>query len=232
MPSGVESGTESTLGRRDVPVPGPAIVLVEDEPITRTSLRRLLEGAGFEVRAEAGNAETAIEVSVRERPRLCLVDFYIPGGGLRVVREVSRRVPEALVVVLTASRNHDDLIDAIRAGASGYLVKSMDPTRIPHALRGVLAGEAAVPRFLVAELIRDLQTLGRHHVIAGRDGRTELTSREWEILELMCDGLSGPSIAARLKLSPVTVRRHSAETVRKLGVRDREEAIALMQERS
>ena len=96
-------------------MPGPAIVLVEDEPITRTSLRRLLEGAGFEVRAEAGNAETAIEATVRERPRLCLVDFYIPGDGIRVVREVSRRVPEAAVVVLTASRDRDDLIDAIRA---------------------------------------------------------------------------------------------------------------------
>lgn len=209
---------------------GPAIVLVEDEPVTRTTLRGLLEGAGFEVTAEAGDAETAIEVSVRERPRLCLVDLNIPGGGIRVVREVSQRVPEALVVVLTASPDHRDLLDAIRAGASGYLLKSMNPNRIGHALRGELAGEAAIPRFLVAELVRDLQTLGRHRVIAGRHGRAELTSREWEILELMCDGLSGPSIAKRLKLSPVTVRRHTAETVRKLGVRDREEAIALMQE--
>lgn len=209
---------------------GPAIVLVEDEPVTRTTLRGLLEGAGFEVTAEAGDAETAIEVSVRERPRLCLVDLNIPGGGIRVVREVSQRVPEALVVVLTASPDHRDLLDAIRAGASGYLLKSMNPNRIGHALRGELAGEAAIPRFLVAELVRDLQTLGRHRVIAGRHGRAELTSREWEILELMCDGLSGPTIAKRLKLSPVTVRRHTAETVRKLGVRDREEAIALMQE--
>ena len=211
---------------------GPAVVLVEDEPVTRTSLRRLLESAGFEVRAEAADAQTAIELSVRKRPRLCLVDLNIPGGGIRVVREVSQRVPEAVVVVLTASEDRDDLIDAIRAGASGYLVKSMDPDRIAHALRGVLAGEAAIPRFLVAQLVRDLQTVGRHRVLAGRHGRAELTSREWEILELMCDGLSGPSIAERLKLSPVTVRRHSAETVRKLGVRNREEAIALMQERS
>ncbi len=211
---------------------GPAVVLVEDEPVTRTSLRRLLESAGFEVRAEAADAQTAIELSVRKRPRLCLVDLNIPGGGIRVVREVSQRVPGAVVVVLTASEDRDDLIDAIRAGASGYLVKSMDPDRIAHALRGVLAGEAAIPRFLVAQLVRDLQTVGRHRVLAGRRGRAELTSREWEILELMCDGLSGPTIAERLKLSPVTVRRHSAETVRKLGVRNREEAIALMQERS
>ena len=226
------SETESTLGQRDVPEPGPAIVLVDDEPLTRASLRELLEGAGFDVRAEAGDAETAIEACVRERPRLCLVDLYISGGGLRVVREVSQRVPEALVVVLAASPNPSDLMDAIRAGASGYLVKSMDPDRIAHALRGELAGEAAIPRVLVTELVRDLQTLGRHRVVAGKHGRVELTSREWEILELMCTGLSGPSIAERLVLSPVTVRRHSAEAVRKLGVRDRAEAIALLQERS
>ena len=84
---------------------GPAIVLVDDEPLTRASLRGLLEGAGFDVRAEAGDAETAIEACVRERPRLCLVDLNISGGGIRVVREVSQRVPEALVVVLAASPN-------------------------------------------------------------------------------------------------------------------------------
>ena len=228
---GVESETEPVLGQPKLPEPGPTIVLVDDEPLTRTSLRRLLEGGGFDVRAEAGDAETAIEACVRERPRLCLVDLYISGGGIRVVREVSQRVPEALVVVLAASPNPSDLMDAIRAGASGYLVKSMDPNRITHALRGELAGEAAIPRFLVTELIRDLQTLGRHRVVAGKNGRAELTSREWEILELMCTGLSGPRIAERLMLSPVTVRRHSAEAVRKLGVRDREEAIALLQDR-
>ena len=211
---------------------GPSIVLIDDEPVTRTALRRLLEGGGFEVRAEAADAEAAIEVTVRERPRICLVDLFMPGGGIRVVREISRRVPEAVVVVLTASEDRDDLVDAIRAGASGYLVKSMDPDRIAHALRGVLAGEAAIPRFLVAELVRDLQTLGRKRVIAGRNGRADLTCREWEILGLMCDGLSGPSIAERLYISPVTVRRHSAEAVRKLGVRNRQEAIALIQERS
>jgi DNA-binding NarL/FixJ family response regulator len=211
---------------------GPAIVLAEDEPVTRTALRRLLEGAGFEVTAEAGDADSAIESSLRERPQICLVDLFMPGGGIRVVREVSRRLPEASVVVLTASEDRDHMVDAIRAGASGYLVKSMDPNRIAHALRGVLAGEAAIPRFLMAALVRDLQTQGRKRLIAGRHGRADLTGREWEILGLMCDGLSGPSIAERLYISPVTVRRHSAEVVRKLGVRDRGEAVALVQEHS
>ena len=226
------AGCVRLVGGSSMTERGPTIVLAEDEPLTRTALRRLLERADFDVKGEAADAETAIEMCVRERPQLCLVDLYLSGGGIRIVREVTRRVPEALVVVLTASADRDDMVDAIRAGASGYLVKGMDPDRIGHALRGVLAGEAAIPRFLVAELVRDLQTLGRQRAFAGRNGRAELTSREWEIIGLMCDGLSGPSIAKRLYLSPVTVRRHSAEVVRKLGVRDRDEAIALVQEHS
>jgi DNA-binding NarL/FixJ family response regulator len=103
---------------------------------------------------------------------------------------------------------------------------------LPHALHGVLAGEAAIPRFLMTELVRDLQTQNRHRAVAGKHGRAELTSRELEILELMCAGLSGPDIAERLYLSPVTVRRHRAALVHKLGVRNREEAIALIQEHS
>lgn len=211
---------------------GPSIVLVGDEPVTRTEVLRLLERDGFDVTAEAADAESAIETIARERPRLCLVDLRVPGGGIRVVREASRRAPETLIVVLTDTADRADLLDAIHAGASGYLVKSMDPERLVHAMRGVLAGEAAIPRLLVAELVRDLQTVGRQHVVAGRNGRADLTSREWEILGLLCDGVSGPRIAERLYLSPVTVRRHSAEVVRKLGVRDRQEAIALLQERS
>ena len=207
----------------------PDIVLVEGEPLTRGSLRRLLEDADFEVTAEAGDAETAIDACLRERPALCLVDLAIPGGGIRVVREVSQRLTKTRVVVFSPTEDRDDMIDAIRAGASSYLVKSMDPERIPHALRGELAGEAAIPRLLVAELVNDLQTLGRHRSIAGRNGGTKLTAREWEILELLCAGIRGPDIAERLMLSPVTIRRHCAEAVRKLGVRDRDEAIALLQ---
>ena len=209
--------------------PRPRVVLIEREPLTRSCLRRLLDGAGFDVIAEEGDAETAIELCRRERPALCLVDPSIPGGGIRIVREISQRVREARVVVFSAVADPHEVIDAIRAGASGYLVRSMDPNRIPHALHGVLAGEAAIPRALMADLLNDLQTLGHHRSITGRNGGTRLTSREWEVLELMCEGVSGPAIAERLQLSPVTVRRHSAEVVRKLGVRDRDEAVSLLQ---
>jgi DNA-binding NarL/FixJ family response regulator len=206
-------------------------VLVEDEPVARTATRAILENDGFTVASEAGTADEGIEATLVERPDICLVDIGIPGGGTRVVREVSSRLPETVVVVLTASEQYDDLIDSIRAGAAGYLLKSMDPDRLTAALRGVLAGEAAIPRSLMAQLVSELQTGRQRRVIAGRRGRAELSGREWEVLELMCDGLSGPQIAERLSLSPVTIRRHTAEVVRKLGVTDRDAAVALVQAR-
>jgi DNA-binding NarL/FixJ family response regulator len=167
-------------------------------------------------------------VTMAVRPEICLVSVGVPGGGIRVAREVTARLPETVVVMLTASEDHDDLIDSIRAGASGYLLKSMNPDRITAALHGILAGEAAIPRSLMTHVVNELQTQGRRRVIAGRKGRAELSSREWEVLDLMCSGLAGPQIAERLGLSPVTVRRHAAAVVGKLGVADRAEAVALV----
>ena len=205
-------------------------MLVEDQPLVRMSVRRLLEASDFEVVAEASDAEGGIEAALREAPDLCLVEVEIPGGGITVTRQITRRLRETTVVMLTASSDRDDLIDSIRAGAAGYLLKGMDPERLQIALRGVLAGEAAIPRPLMAQLIEDLHTHGRRRTAIGKEGRTELTGREFEVLELMCDGLTNRLIADRLSISPVTVRRHSSEIVRKLGVRDREQAVALVRD--
>jgi DNA-binding NarL/FixJ family response regulator len=204
------------------------VVLVEDEPVARTATRAILEADAFEVTGEAATADDGLELTLREHPDVCLVDVGIPGGGIILAREVSARLRETAVVMLTASEDHDDLIDSIRAGAAGYLLKSMDPSRLTAALRGVLAGEAAIPRLLTAHLVSQLHTQGRHRVVVGENGRAELSSREWEVLELMCSGLTSSQIAERLVLSPVTIRRHTAEVVRKLGVADRESAIALV----
>jgi DNA-binding NarL/FixJ family response regulator len=205
------------------------VVLVEDEPVARTATRAILEADAFEVTGEAATADDGLELTLRERPDVCLVDVGIPGGGITVAREISARLRETAVVMLTASEDHDDLIDSIRAGATGYLLKSMDPSRLTAALRGVLAGEAAIPRSLTAHLVSQLHTQGRHRVVVGENGRAELSSREWEVLELMCEGLTNSQIAERLVLSPVTIRRHTAEVARKLGVVDRESAVGLVQ---
>jgi DNA-binding NarL/FixJ family response regulator len=210
----------------------PQVTLIEDEPVARASIRRVLERSGFSVEGEATAADEGIDLALRVRPEICLIDVSIPGGGIRAAREIARRLPETAVVMLSASSDHSDVADSIRAGAAGYLLKGMNPDRIAHALRGVLEGEAAIPRSLMAHLVKDLQTQGRRRLIAGRNGRAELTSREWEVLELMCDGLSGPEIAERLSISRVTVRRHASQVVKKLGVRDRAEAVALVQQRS
>lgn len=208
------------------------IVLVEDEELVRASVREILTEHGFTVLGEAASAGGGIEATLRERPRICLVDLRLDGGdGIEVARQVSREAPETAVVIFSASSRHEDLVEAIRAGAVGYLLKGMDPDRLAHALRGVVAGEAAIPRPLMAALVRELQTQGRRRVVIGLGSRVELTRREWEVLELLCDRLGTREIAEHLSIAPVTVRRHVSEIVRKLGVGDRAEAVALVEGR-
>ena len=193
------------------------------------STARLLEAGGFVVCAKAAESGTAIEAAEREGPDLCLLSGDLAGGTARTVREIATRLPAIPVVVLTAEATREELIDLIRAGAAGYLLKDMDPKRLPHALRGVLAGEASIPRKLVPDLLTALRTQDRRRSLLGKAGRVELTVREWESLELLCQGLDTAEIAERLYVSPVTVRRHLAAVARKLGVRSRAEVVALVE---
>lgn len=208
------------------------IALIEDEELVRTSVRQILDEHRFLVIAEAGSARAGAEAVRRERPEICLVDIGLPdAGGIELVRQLSAELPETAFVIFSASDRHEDLIGSIRAGAVGYLVKGMDPSRLAHALRGVVEGEAAIPRPLMAALVKELQTQGRRKAVIGLHSRIDLTRREWEVLELLCDGLDTGEIATQLSVSPVTVRRHVAEVVRKLGAKDRAEAIALVEGR-
>lgn len=212
-----------------------SVVLVEDEALARTSVRKMLERGGFAILAEADTAAEGIEATLRERPDICLVDVGLSRDdgidGIDVARRLTKSAPGIAVVMLSASDRHDDLIDAIRAGAVGYLLKGMDPGRLAAALRGVVDGEAAIPRPLMAHLVKELQTQGRRRTVIAKSGRVDLTSREWEVLDMLCEELSTAEIAERLSLSPVTVRRHLSETMRKLGARDRREAVALVEGR-
>lgn len=209
-----------------------SIVLIEDEDLVRAWVRPILEESGFDVVAEATGARAGIEAALREQPDLCLIDIGLPDeDGIAALRQLSRRMPETALVVFSASDGHDDLIEAIRAGAVGYLLKEMDPKRLTHALRGVVEGESAIPRPLMAALVKELQTHGRRKALIGLGSRVELTRRQWEVLEMMCEQLTTGEIAERLSVSPVTVRRHISEVVRKLGVADRDGAVALVEGR-
>jgi DNA-binding NarL/FixJ family response regulator len=196
-------------------------------------VREALEAdAGFEVCGEAPDAPGALELAARERPDLCLLDVHMPGSGIRAAHELATSLPDAAVVMLTVSRNDSDLFDALRVGAAGYLLKDTDPERLPHALRGVLAGEAALPRALVARVIDEFRSKGRRRLSLAGDRGRELTSREWEVLELMRQGLSTREIAERLVVAPVTVRRHVSAILKKLRVADRDAAVRLLEDGS
>lgn len=201
------------------------VLVADDHDPTRYDVRTALEGdVRFSVCAEAADAATAVEAAVRERPDLCLLDIRMPGGGVAAAWEISARLPEAKVVMLTVSQDDRDLFAALRAGASGYLLKEMDPALLPEALARVLRGEAALDSSLLARVVaefRDRSARRRRPVADASD--TRLTSREWQVLELLRQGLSTSEIARRLVLSPVTVRTHVNSILRKLRVSDRKE---------
>ncbi len=207
------------------------VVIADDHAAVRAGVRESVEDGGFEVCGEAADAHGTVELALAKRPDLCLLDVNMPGGGIRAARKITKALPECVVVMLTVSRDDADLFDSLRAGAAGYLLKDTDPARLPHALRGAMAGEAPVPRTLVSRLIDEFRTRGlrRRLPLRGRRGE-ELTSREWEVLDLMAEGLSTAEIAGRLFVSPVTVRRHISGLLEKLGAPDRETAVGLFRD--
>jgi DNA-binding NarL/FixJ family response regulator len=205
------------------------VLIADDHPPTRAGVRMALEDGGLEVCAEVASAGDAVNAAMAERPDVCLVDLGMPGNGLRAVSGISRQLPQTPVLVLTVSRNADDLFDALRAGAAGYLLKDMDPGDLVTAVRGALAGEAALPGFLAARLIDEFRHRGKGTSLTLKDNRrVELTPREWDVLELFADGLSTAEMARRLDLSQVTVRRHMSALLHKLEVTSREEARRLI----
>ncbi|MDP9232720.1 MAG: response regulator transcription factor [Actinomycetota bacterium] len=196
--------------------------------MTRVGVRLALERGGFEVCAEVEDGPSAVAAAESEQPDVCLLDIQMPGSGIRAAEAISAKVPDSAIVMLTVSRRDADLFDALRVGASGYLLKDTDPDRLPLALRGVLEGEAALPRHLVSLVIDEFRERGRRRPLLKRRG-VVLTDREWEVLELMSDGLTTFEIADRLFIEPVTVRTHVSAILKKLHVSSRKAALQLIE---
>ena len=204
------------------------MLIADDHPPTRAGVRLALERAGFIICGEAWTADRAVELAVQERPDVCLLDIHMPGSGIAAAGAIAERVPATSIVMLTVSQEDDDLFDALRAGASGYLLKTTNPDRLPHALQGVLRGEAALPRSLVSRVLAEFRRRQQPGRRAGEAGFGDLTSREWEVLELLAEGHTTAQIAAKLFVSSATVRTHIASTLRKLSAPDRQAAVALL----
>ena len=200
------------------------ILIADDHPLTREALASLLGQHGFDVVGQASDGEEAIEEAVRLRPRLVLLDLTMPGmdglGALPHIREAS---PESEVVVLTASGTEENLLEAIRAGAAGYLLKSEPPERI--AL------------FLAASRTARRRSRARSPAVCSTacvkvaDGwvpdevARKLSAREVEVLLLLDEHLGTDEIATRLYISEHTVRSHVKSLLRKLGVSSRRDAL-------
>jgi DNA-binding NarL/FixJ family response regulator len=207
--------------------PRPRVLIADDHAPTREEIRSILDAdGGFSVCGEVGDAAAAVEAAVRRRPDLCIIDVHMPGGGVAATREIALRLPKTKIVVLTISDDDDDFFAALQAGAVGYLLKESDGAAIPNALRAALAGEAAIPRALVARIVEKFRDpSSRRRVVISDAPGDPLTSREWQVLDQLRLGRSTREIARSLVLSETTVRSHIHAVLRKLHVRNREAAV-------
>ena len=214
------SGTEAVL----------RVAIVDDHPMYRMGLAvAIAEMAGIEVAGEAQSAGEIADLVASTRPDIVLLDVRLGDeSGLEVNRWLATHHPEVKVIMLTMSEDHDHALTALRDGASGYLVKGADPDRLEHALRAAAAGDVVLDHDM-AQAVTEL-ALARRRGPAGRPF-AELTQREYDILDLIAQGLDNQTIARRLVLSPKTVRNHVSNVFSKLNVADRSHAIVLGRER-
>jgi DNA-binding NarL/FixJ family response regulator len=210
------------------------VLVADDHAPTRDEVADLLEQDGrFRVVASVGDASAAVSAAIAKRPDLCLLDISMPGGGILAVWEISARLPNARIVMLTVSARDSDLFGALRAGAHGYLLKDTEPARLPQSLHDVMHGEAALDGALLMRVVEQFRdTRPRYRSLAAPDEERPLTTREWQVLELMRQGLTVTQIARELVVSPITVRRHASTVFAKLCVRNRDELLRLFGARS
>ena len=201
------------------------VMLVDDHALVRSAIRQALEGDDLHVVGEAATAEEAIALAPTLRPDLLLLDIDMPGmSGIEAVRELAPRLPETRIVMLTVSTDRRDLIDAMRHGASGYLTKDLTGEALLRAVRGIQRGDLPMSRAHAAQVVEHLQRTSRSGSAEDGDISARLSSREYEVLRLLADGMTDREIATGLAISPRTVESHVGSVLRKLGVRNRAEA--------
>jgi NarL family two-component system response regulator LiaR len=201
------------------------VIIADDDALARRVLRDALQADGVIVIADASDGREAVELTVHYKPDVVVMDVTMPRmDGLEATRTIVARVPEAKVVMLTATEDLELGLVALRAGAVGFLPKTSPPEALPQALRAARNGEAVFSRKMTMALV-DVVRRVRDDGAGLRPVRSPLTGREWEVLDLLCEGRSTDAIAGALFLSDETVRSHIKNILRKLGVRSRQEAV-------
>jgi DNA-binding NarL/FixJ family response regulator len=199
------------------------VVIADDQPMMRAGFKAVLEATGdIEVVGEAGDGEEAVRVATEQAPDVVLMDIRMPGvDGI----EATRRLPRQRVLILTTFGLDQYIIEALRAGASGFLLKDAPTQEVVAAVRAVAGGDAvlsaAVTRQLLDQVARRLPA-----AISRRPDKLEaLTEREQEVLRMLANGLSNAEIAEALVVSEATVKSHVSHILGKLGLRDRVQAV-------
>lgn len=200
-------------------------VVADDDPLARRAIRTVLRDGGITVVADAADGHQAIAAARHHLPDVVLVELGLPGPGAAVVaRRISSALPEVRVVVIAAAADDAAALRVLHAGASGFVSKANDIDALPRVLQSVVRGEAAISRALsmrLVEVLRALPTDGR----GLRPVRSELTNREWEVVDLLAAGASTREVSDKLVLTIDTVYTHVKNIMRKLGVRSRTEAV-------
>jgi NarL family two-component system response regulator LiaR len=203
----------------------PRAIVADDDALARRMVKDVLQRAGITVVAEAHDGQEAIELVRFHRPDIVLLDVIMPHlDGIAATRRIVAEAPDQIVILLTHSDDEDLGILGLRAGAVGYLSKEVDLEALPRALEGALAGEAVISRGMAMRVIEHLRGTPE----GGRGMRpikSALTSREWQVLDLLCEHRSTEQIADALVLSQETVRTHVKSILRKLDVRSRADAV-------
>lgn len=207
----------------------PSVVIVDDAELFREALKAAFAQEGFTVAAVAADAMKGIDMAREHEPDLVMLDLLMPGmSGLEVVGAIVKASPSTKVVLLTSSESAEDLLAAVKVGASGYLTKDTPLPRLVAAMNDVLDGGAAVSPAMGGKLFAALRDLLRHH--GTTTARTpELTGRELEILTLVGSGKTSREIADELYISENTVRNHVRNVLDKLGLKSRFEAVTWAQ---
>jgi DNA-binding NarL/FixJ family response regulator len=208
------------------------VLLADGQAVARAGIKSAIEPHGLHVVAEADDAVAAVRMALDQRPDVCVIAVSLPGGGIEAARQIKKSLDATKVVMITGSTSDEEFFGSLRAGADGYLPMSTSASRMPHAILGAVHGEAALPRAMTSRLIVEFRERGtRRRLSLPRAGvEIELTAREFEVLERLRKRERTAEIAARLGISEVTVRRHVASVLRKLGMPNRRSAIEMLEQ--
>ncbi|HKN96338.1 MAG TPA: response regulator transcription factor [Pseudonocardiaceae bacterium] len=199
-----------------------SVMVVDDHPLWRDGVARDLSERGFRVAATAGDTESAVRIAATVRPDVVLMDLNLgTGSGVEAIVGIAGQVPSARVLVLSASGAHSDVLEAVKAGASGYLVKSASVEELVDAVRRTAAGDAVFTAGLAGLVLGEFRRMSTGP--RDEDDTPALTDRETEVLRLVAKGLSARQIADRLVISHRTVESHVQSTLRKLQLHNRVE---------